>query len=531
MTFYLSPIWLSLTGCEEAPGVATEEPSADTAAAPAEPLADTGPQLEGVAWLARASLDLRGTRPSLDEIAAVQADPDAMASLIDEMLEDPRFPERMAWLWNDTLHTAVWGAGYTRFEWDFQTWKAIGWEPLAVIQLVLEDRRPFSDIVTATQTPVQADLSAAWDLPESGTAWSWGSYDDGRPMAGILSTNALWLRYTADAVNFNRTRANTVATTLLCSDFLDREGGFDFDINPADLALVESAVSTQPACLSCHATLDPLSLFFSGFAQKSDNHPQYQYVHYSEHQNLELLAESSGAPSYYGHPGSDLSDLGAMIAADPRFYQCATERFITGLTRQDPDAESLDSLSRAFSESGNTRALVRSIVNSQAYRAAGLRVLPPEQLYTALSDLGAWDPGTQQDEGLKALAWDPELRVLGGGTDDVTVLQRNQRPGVGNSVMMAWAARQMAYDAINTDLSRSEPLLLTIAELNSTDEPTVRAQLAEWHTRFLSMPVEADSPEIDALYDLWVAFDEETDLHPWPQTLAALIRHPRMVMY
>ena len=121
--------------------------------------------------------------------------------------------------------------------------------------------------------------------------------------------------------------------------------------------------------------------------------------------------------------------------------------------------------------------------------------------------------------------------MLAGGTDDITVLQRNERFGVGLGVVLAWGARQMSFDALNTDLSRSERVLLDVAELDSTDEATVRAQLAAWHTRFLSRPVTADSPEIDALYTLWVAFDDQTDLHPWPQALSALVRHPQMVMY
>ena len=271
---------------------------------------------------------------------------------------------------------------------------------------------------------------------------------------------------------------------------------------------------------------------FGGFTQKSDNLPQAQYVHYSQMEHLRYLTTTPTPPAYYGHPGEDLADLGAMIAADPRFYQCATERFWTGLTRQLPNEDTLSSLSADFyAADGDARALIRAIVTSESYRATDLRVLPPEQLYTALSDLGSWDPGSDLDEGLKALAWNPELRVLGGGTDDITVLQRNQRPGVGTSVMLAWAARQMATDAINLDLGRAEPLLLTIADLDSTDEPTVRAQIAEWHTRFLSKPVASDSPEVDDLYDLFVAFDTQTDLHPWPQTISALVRHPAMVMY
>ena len=522
---YHGPLLILLTACSQTNAPSGLGSEGDTAEAFPDAL------LDDVAWLARMSLDLRGVRPSSAEIEQVLTDPTTIDALIEAMLDDARFPERMAWLWNDSIHTAVWGAGYTRFEWDFATWKAVGWEPLAVIELVLQEHRPFSDIVTASQTPIQADLAAAWGLPEASDDWTWGTYGDDRPMAGLLSTNALWLRYSADAVNYNRTRANTVASLLLCSDFLDRDGGFDFDINPAELTEVESAVSSQPACLSCHATLDPLASFFGGFTQKSDNHPQDLYVHYSAHQHLSYLASNSVLPSYYGHAGDDIADLGALIAADPRFYQCATERFYTGLTREEPDRDVLKALARDFAIDGDVRTLVRDIVTSAEYRDIALRVLPPEQLYTALRELGSWDPGEDLDEGLKALAWDPELRVLGGGTDDITVLRRNQRPGVGTSVMLAWTARQMAFDAINADLSRSERHLLTIAALDDTDEAIVRAQLVDWHIRFLSLPVEPDSPEVDALYALFVALDEDTDLHPWPQTLAALIRHPRMVMY
>ena len=173
---------LLLSGCHQSPESSGHEPEGDTAEI------YTDEVLDDVAWLARMSLDLRGVRPSSAEIEQVLANPSTIDELLDAMLDDPRFPERMAWLWNDTIHTAVWGASYTRFEWDFATWKAIGWEPLAVIELVLKEERPFSDIVTASQTPVQADLAAAWGLQEASADWTWGSYEDDRPMAGLLST-------------------------------------------------------------------------------------------------------------------------------------------------------------------------------------------------------------------------------------------------------------------------------------------------------------------------------------------------------
>ena len=49
--------------------------------------------------------------------------------------------------------------------------------------------------------------------------------------------------------------------------------------------------------------------------------------------------------------------MGVLIAADPRFYQYATKRFYTGLTRQEPDRDTLNALSREFSSDGDARAL------------------------------------------------------------------------------------------------------------------------------------------------------------------------------
>src|SRR5687768_8123256 len=48
-----------------------------------------------VAWLTRASLDLRGVRPTLDEIARIEADPSAIDAVFDEYLHDPRFGGRV----------------------------------------------------------------------------------------------------------------------------------------------------------------------------------------------------------------------------------------------------------------------------------------------------------------------------------------------------------------------------------------------------------------------------------------------------
>jgi hypothetical protein len=450
--------------------------------------------IDGERLIARLSLDLIGVRPPESDLSA---DPDTYAAAL---LDDPRFAGQMRWLWNDVLHTAVWGSRYSRFgELTDTQWQALGAEPLDLIESVIVEDRPFSDIVTAQALPMSEALTALWGLEEGAT-----TYDDGRPMAGVLTTNTLWLRYSADTVNRSRLRANTVADLFLCSDFLDRPGGFRFDVDPESLADIESAVATEPACLSCHGTLDPLARFFGGFTQLSDSHPTEQYVAYSAHQHQRTIAEL-GPPVYYGHPATDLSDLGELIAADPRFWRCATSRFYEGLVRTVPTPEQLDALTPVLRARSSASDLVAAIIETDAYRADEWRLLHSEQLYTSLADALGWDPGEDLDEGLRGLAWDADLRVLSGGTDDLMVLQRNERPSVGLLAVQAWAGRRAGGSL-------------------SSPPADARAQLARWHTRLLSAPVDEDSPEVDALLALQEA-------HGWPAALEALVRHPRGVMY
>lgn len=485
------------------------------------------------AWLTRLSLDLRGVRPSLEELAAVEADPAVMDDLIDEMLADPRFSGRMAWLWNDTLHTAVFGSSYTRFgDLDFDTWSAMGQEPLQLIAAVIEEGRPFSEVVTTSEVRANAALAGLYPVSASGSEWTWSEWEDGRPAAGMLSSTTLWLRYTADAVNYNRTRANTVAGVFLCADFLERDAAFAFDISAESLADVERAVSTEPACLTCHASLDPLASFFGGFAEKSDELEPEAYVAYSEH--LATWAATRSPPGYFGQPGADLADLGAFVAADPRFHRCVARRFHVGLTGEEPAEVDLDTLHLDFVSGGlDARALVGDIVRSEAYRAEGDRLIRNEQLHTALADALGWDPGDQVDEGLKALTWDVEHRVLAGGTDDVTVIERNPAAGIGLQVVLAWAARQAVPEAVAEDLARApEDRLLLAFEVEDTGEEAVRSGLALLHGRLLSRPVDPDSEEVDRLYGLWEAAGGGADLEgAWSTVVMGLVRHPEQVLY
>ena len=497
--------------------------------------APADPTLSGAALATRISLDLRGVRPSPDELAWAAVDPDAVEALRDAWLDDARLPERMAWLYNDTLHTAVWFEGYSRFgDLDFETWSSMGQEPLQLVAAIIAEDRPFSELVTATELPANNALATAWGLSRAaGDGWTAATATDGRPMAGLLSSTSVWNRYNADITNRNRARANFLARALLCADFLDREVSFDFALSAEALAQMETTAQTEPTCLSCHAALDPLAAFLGGYTERSQEEPLEQYRQYSPYTAQWYAAWTS--PAYYGHPGADLVDLGAMIAADPRFSTCAARRFAEGLLGGPADDDWVQGLGDDLrGHDLLIRPLLADITDGAAYRAPDERMLTTEQLASSLTEaLGLTTP-SGESEGLNPLYWSPERRVMGGGTDDDTVLQRNRTPGVGVLALQRWAAAQVVPTALATDVARDDRVLYTLVDPTDADpaEETVRRQLAAWYVRVLSHPVSPTDDEVTALYTLWEEARADADVETaWTEALSALVRHPRAVLY
>ena len=450
-------------------------------------------QLEGPALLARISLDLVGRRPTLDELDRYEGDADELDALIEEYLADPAFAERMGWLWNDAFHTAVFAEDYRRFdELPAEVWQAMGWEPLAMVALVVDRDLDFSALVTSQQTAANGALASFYPVDYEGEDWGWADYDDGRPMAGALSSTTLWLRYSGDATNYNRARANAASRIFLCGDFLERDGGFEFALDPDVLNNVEHAVTTEGACLTCHAALDPLATAFGGFAELSDSLPAEQYLRWSAQTDAWYSAHLP--PAYFGLPAT-LEEMGPMMAADPRFARCAVQRFHEGLVGAPPDAAEHAVLTADFVGSGMVaRELVRDIVASEVYREVTPRLLTTEQLHGSLST----SLGLSFDV-LEPLLWEPEMRVLAGGTDDVVVLEPNLVPAVGREAALLWAAREGVPES--TIVDNSAPVEDEVARL-------VRV--------FLSVE---DPETIDGLVALQAAYG-------WDAVLEALVRHP-----
>jgi hypothetical protein len=520
--------------------------------------------------LLRVSSVLRGKRPSLAELRRVRERPEALPEIVESYLQSPEFGETLRELHNESLQVRVAAgiypagfpardalAGYSAQDVNV----AITEAPLRLIQWVVEHDRPYSEIVTARYTVANRIVASTWGitLERAGDGWYRGQYADGRPHAGILSDSMLFTRHSTTYANSNRGRANAVARSLLCYDFLAREISVDASINLADPKEVANAVRINPACASCHQTLDPLASYFGAF------HPvfvpsdiqTYPFRHYLPALSAPFTVTP---PAYFGHKGEGLEFLGSMIAADPRFSLCAAQRFYAYLNhmnvRDVPRARAAE-LQSVFVNSGlDAKALTRAIVLSDDFRYAdaddaalspltGLRKVRPSELARLIEDLTGfrWTAELALDIGSGTIGRVDLLgdslfgyEVLLGGIDSVNVtLPAHTMNASASLVLRAIASRAAPY-VVAADLGAAAPeqrRLLTLSE-SERSEPAIRAQLCDLHLRLYGELVEPTDARIDeayALFDGALAAAGGDARRAWTSTLFALLQDPRVAHF
>ncbi len=206
-----------------------------------------------VAQLFRASLDLRGVRPTLEEIDRVHADPDEYEGLVDDFLNDDRFVDRVVNLYTEVFLTRADGYAVGATDYglpgsdQFAFVRSVGDEPLRILAHIVENELPYTEIVVGDWTMANELLAQAWplDYPEDETGWKKVHYTDSRPAAGILSTNSMWWRYGSTASNANRGKANAISKILLCNDYLSKTISFDRSVNLLDDDALNDALKTK----------------------------------------------------------------------------------------------------------------------------------------------------------------------------------------------------------------------------------------------------------------------------------------------
>lgn len=251
---------------------------------------------------------------------------------------------------------------------------------------------------------------------------------------------------------------------LLCEDHLSRPVSFSGDAALIDADGVEGALRSNPCCMGCHASLDPVASALFGFyvASESSADEAERY-----HATREPYGEAARglAPEWYGTPIPGLEAMGRATADDPRFAHCAARTAAEVRWRRPLEVDDHDRIEAILAayQAGGVRftAALRAAADSPVYRAGSLvadateaeldrestlRLLGATRLAPVLEDLTGF---TRMEVGYPMLDQDTlGYRVMGGSVDGAQVTRVQTTPGPNWALTLRRAAEGAADAAV-----------------------------------------------------------------------------------
>ncbi len=525
--------------------------------------------------LTRASMALRGLRPSIADLQAVDADPTQLPAMVDRYLSSPQFGETIKELENESLLLRIEQSTLTFPQPpSLPTSTALDIngsvfdEPLNLIEDIVMSDQPYTKIVTADYTLTNGMVSTIWGLPHTGPAdqWSHATATDGRGAAGILGIEALYHRWRSTGFNYNRGRANMISRSLLCHDYLHADIDIDTSVDLSDPDVVANAVVANPSCAGCHQTLDPLASYLFPFrgtvnlVALQNGTDTYPVGGYTVAQETRWKTTNKRPPMFFGTTATGLAGLGQAIADDPRFARCTAMRFASYLTEVPRDQLSGAWVAKLQAElvaqNFNAKKLARAIVLSDEFRVSydtddvaaeavvGAQKARPDQLERMLRDLTGFRWTTTTAAKLRAIPYGtPDLlksdfvgfRVLGGGIDSYFVTEPVHTMNATSSLVAKSAAAAAADFVVEHDFTvpAAERTLFVAAAVTDTDETKIRAELAHLHARIYGELVEPTSSEVDDSYALYTdaLAAAGNPRRAWKLTLIGMLSDFRSLFY
>ncbi len=546
--------------------------------------------------LRRVSLGLAGRLPTEVELAVVARDGlKAMSPIVDAILTEDAFFERLREGFNDIFLTlGIDGnadqtcLSYEHFEksrhW-YQTYdlsrikdkderqrtewkiaaeyrKAILGESMKLIEHIVRNNKPFTEIVTADYimvSPYSArgygvfeQVKSRFKNPEDpfeyvpvklkslvgrSQAENQDSATGFYPHAGLISTFQYLARYPTTETNRNRLRARMYFQHFLGVDVLELAAR----VSDAAAVTAKFKVPTMQAaeCVVCHRSLDPVAGLFQDYWRFAD---QGIYGKRKGGWFTEIFkAGFEGEELPESERWRSLQWLGERTAKDPRFAVAMTEHvyyILTGRKVLLPPKDFEDPLYpaklRAYSEQRrqteavvarfascgfNLKTVFKEWVVSEYYRADGLatvvnepcrrmelddvgliRLLSPEQLERKVSAVFGekWNRLTD------------ELAMLYGGIDSKEVTDRATDPSgamgaiertLSNDVACKHVGRDFALPPAQRKLFPGiEPDVLPLASADG--DKAIRKAIVYLHEKILGRYDAADSADVQRTFEL-----------------------------
>ncbi|MBO0698810.1 MAG: DUF1592 domain-containing protein [Zavarzinella sp.] len=547
----------------------------------------------------RLTLSLAGRLPTEAELAAVRKDGlKAIPAILDAVMKEEAFYTRLREAFNDIFLTlGVDGnpdqnvLSYEHFE------KSRGWyqkfdlshikdekerrlagykladdyrkallaEPMRLVDYIVRNDRPFTEIITADYIMVSPYTARGYGIydqvkdqfknPEDpfefipvrlkalkgrGKEQNQDSETGFYPHAGLLSTFQYLARYPTTETNRNRLRARMYYQHFLGVDVLELAA------RVSDAAAVQAKfkVPTMEAseCVVCHKTLDPVAGLFQDYWRFDTN-----FAIYGKRKGG-WFTDMFG-PGFEGEnlPPAErwraLQWLGERTAKDPRFAVAMVEHVyyvLTGrkvlLPPKDMDDPLFPAKRRAYQEQRreveriagrlaaakfNLKAAFKEWALSPFYRADGLatvskdpkrraelddvglvRMLAPEQLERKVAAVFGQKWGRLADR---------EMAMLYGGIDSKEVTDRAPDPSGAMGAIQRILSNDVACKNVARDFARPPSERRLFPGIEPTAVPgaapeadtAIRKAIAYLHERVLGRSDAADSPEVERTFKLF----------------------------
>jgi hypothetical protein len=551
----------------------------------------------------RVTLSLAGRLPTESELAAIAKDGRrVLPELVDAVMKEDAFYDRLMEGFNDIFLTlGVDGnadqtcLSYEHFEktrhWyqhydltqieDKKERERAGWriaaeyreallgEPMKLLEHIVRNDRPFTEIVTADYIMVSPYTSRGYGIFEEVKAQFKNREDPfeyvpvklkalvGRnrsedqesatgfyPHAGLLSTFQYLTRYPTTETNRNRLRARMYYQHFLGVDVLELAAR----VSDAAAVTAKYEIPTMQAseCAVCHRTLDPVAGLFQDYWKFAD-----QGVYGKRKGGWFTDMFGSG---YEGEnlPGEErwrsLQWLGEKTAKDPRFAIAMTEHvyfILTGrkvlLPPKEFDDPFFPARQRAYAElrhqtetialrfaqsSFNLKNVFQDWIASDFYRADGLATAVEEPCRRAeLDDVGLVRLLTpeQVERKVKAVFGEKwgrlteQLATLYGGIDSKEVTDRAIDPSGAMGAIHRMMSNDVACKHVPRDFARPpaerqlfphiEPAI--VPGVSDEQDRQVRQAVVHLHAHILGRNDAVDSPEVERTFQLFAGIVQE----------------------